>query len=264
MIIDFHTHCFHDSIASAAIGALERCARIEAAHDGTAGGLKSHMSASGVDKCVVLPVATKPSQVSVINSWAKDNSDATLCFFGALHPDDPDWQNSLVQLKKSGFKGVKLHPDYQRFFADEPRMMPIYEALRDLKLILVLHAGVDIGYPAPVHCTPLMIRRVIRSIPGLCLVAAHMGAHALWRDVEDVLLGLPVFLDTSYSHYSLQNDGMTRMIRRHGSENVLFGTDSPWKRADDEISSIRSLDLPAADIERILSQNAYALLAQKP
>ncbi len=261
MIIDFHTHCFDDNIAAAAIGALKSCARIEAAHDGTVSGLVSHMTSCGVDKCVVLPVATKPSQVPAINAWAKDNSDDRLCFFGALHPDDPDWQSSLIQLKKDGFKGVKLHPDYQRFYADEPRMMPIYEALRDLNLILVLHAGVDIGYPAPVHCTPLMIRCVIRSIPGLRLVAAHMGSHALWRDAEDVLLGLPVYLDTSYSHYSLQNEGMTRMIRKHGSENVLFGTDSPWKRADDEISRIRSLDLPAADIERILSLNAYALLA---
>jgi predicted TIM-barrel fold metal-dependent hydrolase len=88
-----------------------------------------------------------------------------------------------------------------------------------------------------------------------------MGSHALWRDVEEVLVGLPIYLDTSYSHYVLGDESMARFISRHGAENVLFGTDSPWKKADDEISRIKCLPLPASDIELILSQNAERLLA---
>ncbi len=260
MIIDFHTHCFADSLAASAIGRLENNANISAQHDGTADGLKKHMAACGIDKAVVLPVATKPSQVNVINDWALRNTDEKLLFFGALHPDDDGFIDVAAQLKTDGFKGIKLHPDYQHFFADDPRMMPRYAALRDLGLIVVLHAGVDIGCPAPVRCTPLMIRRIVDNTPGLKLVAAHMGSHALWRDVEDVLLGLPIYIDTSYSYYALQSEDMSRMIRRHGAHRVLFGTDSPWKRADDEIEHIRSLDLPAEDIERIMCGNALELL----
>jgi len=261
MIIDFHTHCFDDRIAAAAVDKLQERARIRAAHDGTVSGLLAHMAACGVDKSVVLPVATKPSQVKVINAWAKENMSDKLCFFGALHPDDPEWEDTLTRAKNEGFKGVKLHPDYQRFFADEPRMMTIYEAIRDLGLILVLHAGVDIGYPSPVGCTPLMLRRIVHNVPHLKLVAAHMGSHALWRDVEEVLVGLPLYLDTSYSHCVLGDEGMARIISRHGAENVLFGTDSPWKKADDEIRHISGLTLPAADIELILCKNAERLLA---
>ncbi len=260
MIIDFHTHCFHDKIAPAAIDALEDKARIAAAHDGTVSGLLRHMADSGVDKSVVLPVATKPSQVPVINAWALEHKQDALCFFGALHPDDTDWEQTLQSLKQNGFKGIKLHPDYQHFFANEPRIMPLYEAIRALDLIVVLHAGVDVGYPAPVHCTPLMIRRVVQNFPGIRLVAAHMGSHALWQDVEEVLVGMPLYLDTSYSHYKLLDSGMARMISKHGAENVLFGTDSPWKKADDEIARISGLPLPASDIERILSLNALELL----
>jgi hypothetical protein len=213
-----------------------------------------------VDKSVVLPVATKPGQVSVINAWALENEQVRLCFFGACHPDDPDFLQNLVWLKEHGFKGIKLHPDYQHFFADESRLMPLYEAIRELALTVVVHAGVDVGYPSPVHCTPLMLRRVLQNVPGLKLVAAHMGSHALWRDAEEVLLGLPLYLDTCYSHYKLGDEGMTRMIRRHGAENVLFGTDSPWKKADDEIKRISGLPLPLSDIERILYKNAHELL----
>ena len=260
MVIDFHTHCFHDRIAPAAIDTLENQARMAAAHDGTVSGLLSHMEQCGVDASVVLPVATKPSQIPVINTWALEQEQDRLRFFGSVHPDDPNFVHNLEWVKQHGFKGIKLHPDYQNFFADESRMMPLYEAMRDLGLIVVIHAGVDVGYPSPVHCTPLMLRRVLQNVPGIQLVAAHMGSHALWRDVEEVLLGLPLYLDTCYSHYKLGDEGMARMISKHGAENVLFGTDSPWKRADDEIKRISSLPLPAADIDRIMYKNAQELL----
>ncbi len=260
MVIDFHTHCFADALAPSAIDNLQKKANMTAVHDGTLGGLKAYMAACGVDQCVIQPVATKPSQISAINKWAHENMNNQAIFFGALHPDDPYFVSTAKKLKETGFKGAKLHPDYQRFFADESRMMPLYEALRDLGLVVVLHAGVDIGLPAPVHCTPIMLKRIIENIPGLKLVAAHMGSHALWRDVEDVLLGLPLYIDTSYSCYALQNADMSRMICKHGAQNVLFGTDSPWMRADDEMRNIMDLDLALEDKEAILFRNAQLLL----
>ncbi len=260
MVIDFHTHCFTDYIAESAIKKLEAGSNVTAVHDGTAGGLIKHMAQCGVDKSVVLPVATKPSQVKRINEWARDTQNDKLVFYGAVHPDDEDFFSSAEQVKKIGLKGVKLHPDYQHFYADEPRMMPLYEALRDLGLTVVLHAGIDIGYPVPVHCTPFMIRKIIDNIPGLRLVAAHMGSYSLWRDSDEFLTGSPVYYDTSYSHHALGSAAMADMIRRHGAERVLFGTDSPWKRADDEIAAIQSLSLPADDIDKILYKNALAFI----
>lgn len=261
MVIDFHSHCFTDALAPKAVPALEQECGIKGVHDGTVGGLLEHMKRSGIDKSVVLPVATKPSQVNVINEWAKQTRDNELVFFGAVHPDDDDFFGVVSRLKADGFRGVKFHPDYQRFYPDERRMMPLYEALRDAGLIAVFHAGVDIGLPSPIHCTPLMIRNVMESVPGLTVVAAHMGSHALWRDAEELLCGLPVFLDTSYSYYSLGKEGMERMIKKHGAERVLFGTDSPWTNAGVELLSIASLRLPQSDIDKILAGNAMSLLA---
>lgn len=260
MVIDFHTHCFADSIAQKAIGTLEDQGHIKAMHNGTTRGLKDDMATSGVDISLILPVATKPSQVRVINAWAKENADDKLCFFGALHPDDENFYENLISLKNDGFAGVKMHPDYQGYFADEARMMPLYEAIRDTGLTLVLHAGVDIGYPDLVHCTPQMIKNIVTQVKGLRLVAAHMGGHALWRDAEQLLLGLPLYLDTSYSYYKLGKQGMERMIKKHGAEQVLFGTDSPWKPVSEAIQSITRLDLPANDIDLIMYRNAQTLL----
>lgn len=261
MVIDFHAHCFPDSLAGKAIAGLEKNCGIKAVHDGTISGLKSYMKACGVDKSVVLPVATKPSQVKTINEWAKNSGDDSLIFFGAVHPDDADFYDVVLKLKDDGFRGVKLHPDYQGFFADEKRMMPLYEALRDAGLLIVFHAGLDIGLPSPVHCTPLMIKNILKSIKGIRIVAAHMGSHALWRDTEELLCGLPLYLDTSYSQYMLDKECMQRMIGKHGAENVLFGTDSPWTSADVEIEKITSLGLPQSDIDKLLYLNALSLIS---
>ena len=259
MVIDFHAHCFADSIAAAAIKTLQSGTDVKAVHDGTVDGLAAYMRQCGVDKSVVLPVATKPAQVERINEWVMQQHDS-LVFFGALHPDDNNFYQAAKKLKQNGIKGVKLHPDYQHFYADEPRMMPLYEALRDLGLLLVLHAGLDIGYPVPIHCTPLMITKIIRNVPGLKLVAAHMGSYSLWRDVDELLIGQPIYLDTSYCYDDLGGEQMARMIRSHGAQNVLFGTDSPWKPADAEVAAISSLALPADNIDRIMYKNALELL----
>lgn len=281
MIIDFHTHCFDDALAPYAVSTLEKNGGIKAKHDGTVSGLREYMRQCGVDLCVVHPVATKSAQVKTINQWAMENTDniksivadniisentqkhserSRLCLFGALHPDDPNFLNTAQQLKNDGFKGVKLHPDYQRFYADESRMMPLYEALRDLGLIVVLHAGVDIGHTALIRCTPLMIANIINNVPGLKLVAAHMGGHALWRDAEMLLCGKDLYLDTSYAWYKLGRQGMARMIEKHGADKVLFGTDSPWKDTAAEIAHITSLGLSTSQTDLIMYKNAQALL----
>jgi uncharacterized protein len=220
------------------------------------------MKSSGVDMSVVLPIATKPSQVKAINEWAQNNSGGSLHFFGAVHPDEEDYYGTIEWLKTAGFLGVKLHPDYQDFFADEGKLFPLYEALRDAGMIVSIHSGVDIGMPVPVRCTPLMLKKIIDNVKGIKLIATHMGGHSLWRDAEELLLGLPVYLDTSYSFYALGREGMERMIERHGDELVLFGTDSPWKSAGDEIEKICSLRLPQKSIDNILFQNALKLLGK--
>lgn len=262
MVIDFHAHCFPDSLAAKAMKSLEEGCYARAVHDGTKAGLKRHMTECGVGLSVVLPVATKPSQVNAINDWAAGSSDQSLLFFAAAHPDDADFYKNLEYIKKAGFPGIKLHPDYQNFYADEKRMFPIYEAIRDSGLIAVFHSGVDLSYTSNVHCTPLMLKNVLDNVPGIKIVAAHMGAHALWRDTEQLICGRDLYFDTSYSYYSLGREGMKRMIEKHGAGRILFGTDSPWKRADIEINNIHSLGLSSSDTENILFGNTLRLLGR--
>jgi hypothetical protein len=213
-------------------------------------------------------VATRPQQVRTINAWAAEQEaircssrqPEQLMFFGTLHPDLENWREEIGRIKKDGLRGIKFHPDYQSFFVDEERMWPVYEALFQESLIILFHAGEDVGLPPPVHCTPERLARVLRRFPGSRIIAAHMGGYLCWEGVARHLVGKEIYFDTSFSFAGLGAAGMARLIRSHGPEKVLFGTDSPWTSQRESLASIQGLDLPPDAKERILYRNAVLLL----
>ncbi len=262
MIIDIHTHCFPDELAPRAIAALSECSDVPACTDGTCAGLSASMRRAGVDRSAVMPIATKPSQARSINKWAAavNEQRPDLICFGTLHPRQEDLREEIGRIAADRIPGVKFHPDYQDFFVDEPELLPMYRALADAGLIALFHAGVDIGLPPPVHCTPDRLARVLDAVPELTVIAAHMGGYECWDDVERCLVGRDLYFDTSYSLADLGPGRMVALMRAHGIERILFGTDSPWTDQAAEVAGIRSLELADGEIEAVLGGNAAVLL----
>ena len=152
-IIDMHVHVFPDDLAALAVPAVSRGAGIDAAFDGTLAGLRASMRRAGVSRSVVLPVATKTSQVRSINDWAAGLGGGDIVPFGAIHPDLTDAEEELERLAGMGLLGVKMHPEYQAFRPDDDRLEPLFAAAARLNLILYFHAGEDPGRPM-VYSTP--------------------------------------------------------------------------------------------------------------
>ena len=120
-IIDFHTHCFPQKIASRAVESLKHAAGgVDNHTDGTAESLQKLMAADGVEKSVVLNVATNTRQQHSVNDFAASLDGEDLIAFGSVHPDSPDVLEELERIKDMGLRGVKFHPEYQNFFVDEP------------------------------------------------------------------------------------------------------------------------------------------------
>src|SRR5690554_183731 len=266
MIIDFHTHCFPDQIAAYAVPKLAGNARggIKPYLDGRLDSLLESMERAGISHSVVQHIATKSGQEKTINTWAAEiqhkNGGGRIVSFGTIHSETADWRGEIKRITDLGLKGVKLHPDYQSFFVEERRVFPIYEELCRAKLPVLFHSGVDIGLPEPCHCEPEGLRKVIDSFPEGIWIAAHMGGWQRWQEMEDYLLGLPLYLDTSYCRPHLEKAKMEQFIRKHGVERVLFGSDSPWADQQVSVEGILELDLTSEEREKILSQNALELL----
>lgn len=261
MIIDFHTHAFSEKIVRRAMDSLmANSGGLLPCTDGTVPSLQRCEAQAGVNHCVVLNIATKPSQQRVVNDFAISllHTEGVIPF-GSVHPLAPDALDELDRIAQAGLPGIKLHPDYQHFYVDDDRVLPVYEKASALGLITVFHSGVDIGFPQPVHCTPLRLSRVLSAFTAP-VVAAHLGGWLLWDEVETYLCGTRAYLDTSFLYGRIPPKTALRIIQRHGSHRVLFGSDAPWGAPAQELRLIQSLPFSEEDKSAILGLNAARLL----
>lgn len=224
------------------------------------------MDESGVDISVVLPVVTKPQQFSSINRYAREITPEAFCgggellSFGGIHPDTENYKAEVDRIADMGLKGIKLHPDYQRVFIDDIRYMRIMDRAAERGLIVVAHAGVDVGLPQVVHCTPRHVEHVLRCIDGGILVMAHMGGWNCWDDVEKYLAGSRLYFDTAYSLGHMEDEQFIRLSRKHGVDKILFATDSPWDGQKEFLSHLREMNMKEDEKTAILGENARRIL----
>ena len=280
MIIDIHTHTFPDKIAAATLDKLKHLSHTIPFTDGTAAGLAASMARVGVDRSVVMPVATSPRQVPHGNdASARMNelgAETGVLSFGCMHPDFDGWREELARVRDLDLKGIKLHPQYQDTDFDDPRYLRILDRCGELGLVVLTHAGLDIGMPGKDNCAPEMVARALDQVGPVKLVLAHMGGWRQWDRVEALLPGRGVYLDTSFSlgeivplddgHYRpgdlplLDEAAFLRMVRKFGADRVLFGTDSPWDDQGAALARLRALPLESAELDAILGGNAQELL----
>lgn len=281
MIFDIHTHIFPDHLAERTIDKLQSMSHTHPFTNGTAGQLRQSMRLAGIDRSLVLPVATAARQVPHINDASIATNDAGaetgVYSFGCMHPAYPDWKNELSRLSAAGLRGIKLHPVYQEIDFDDPRCLRILDRCAELGLAVLTHAGLDVGFPGVSRVSPEMIANAVRQTDGGTLICAHMGGWRQWESVEQILPETGVYIDTSFSFGSMTSNGdgyyrtpedlalldeprFLRLVRAFGAERVLFGTDSPWGDAAADLQRFRSLPLSEAEKSAILGENAVRLL----
>lgn len=260
--IDMHVHAFPDALAGRAIEHLEAACPWEAVDDGTVGGLLRSMDAAGVDISAVFTIATKPGQAEGIFDWCRAIRSPRIVPLPSVHPAAPDAVRWLERIGAAGFVGVKLHPMYQEFAIDEPRMAPIYAACRDAGLIIAFHSGRDIGYPPEDdRASAERLARLLDRMGDLRVISSHMGGWRRWDEAERYVLGREgLWLDTSFSLEDMGRDRAARMIRSHGPGRVLFGTDWPWRDQADSLAFLHSLGLSEEDERAVRGENARRLL----
>ena len=280
MIIDMHTHIFPEKISGTVIEKLSRVSRTPAFTDGTLSGLKKSMDAAQINFSVVLPVATNTSQVEKINSSSAALNEKFfgegIISFGCMHPDFTNYREELSRVKNHGLKGIKIHPVYQGTNLDDLKFLRIIDRAAELGLIVVTHAGFDIGFTGVVRCSPQMAKKVVDEVGDFKFILAHMGGWKNWSEVLEILSGTGIFIDTSFStgkiiprsdfHWReedlklLDANQFMNFVKIFGADRILFGTDSPWTSSRREIDFIRALPLADDDKAKILGGNAQRLL----
>ena len=260
MIIDFHTHAFPEKIAEKAMTNLSFASGgLIPQTNGTIDSLKELMKKDGVDKSVALAIATNEKQQTAVNDFITSCECDEIIPFGSVFPFAENALEELERIKALGLKGIKLHPEYQQFFADDEKMKPLYKKISDLGLIVLFHAGEDIGYPAPYHATPERLRKAAKWIDSP-MVCAHWGSAGLGEEVIKYLCDIPVYFDTAFGYGTMPKDRALRILDKKGVDKMLFGSDCPWHAPSWEISMIETLGLSESEKEKIYHKNAEMLL----
>jgi predicted TIM-barrel fold metal-dependent hydrolase len=264
LIIDFHTHAFADSVADRAMASMHAEAEWVAVLDGKLGSLLASMDKAGIQSSVLCSIATRPKQFEPIFEWSKQIRSERIIPFPSVHPLDPDAPAKIQQVAEAGFVGMKFHPYYQDFDLDSPQMDAIYDALCRHNLITVSHTGFDIAFEWIDRAGPQRILNVLHRFPKLKLITTHVGAWQQWDDVEQYLLGKPIWMDISVSQNFLGTERFRKILLTHPADYLLFGTDSPWADQTEAIKALEKLNLPETLLNNILGQNARRLLNRIP
>ena len=107
------------------------------------------------------------------------------------------------------------------------------------------------------HATPQKIARVLRDLPQLTMVCAHMGSMERWDEVEQYLCGKRVYFDTAFTAGYLSPAQAERIISRHGAQNILFGSDCPWQASSATYRFIDSLHISSVQKDMIFYPVSY-------
>ena len=272
MIIDIHSHCFiPDAVASRAIAGMSHAVEgvLWPIGDGTLTNQLDQMEHDGIDMAAMLPIATKPTQHGVLLRNALALRDGSIDArsrrmihpFMSAHPADPELDAHLDEIASLGFRGIKVHPYYQGFALDDPKVWPFFRKLADRGFVIECHCGYDVGYPDRNDaCGPREIAVLLRNVPGLTFIAAHLGGCAGYGPhATDELLDLGCYADTSALPYDWMRDEQMRLMRSWPTERLLFGTDFPWVKYDEAVRWVKSIR-KEEDLDAIFSGNAKRLL----
>ena len=227
MFTDIHTHAFHPKIARHAVEHLNEAYQLDCVGEGTIADLLLREKRSGIGRCVVLCAATTPGQVVPANDYAvtlqREHPEVTA--FGTLHPGYEAWESQLERLKAAGIRGLKLHPDFQHFWLDDPRLLPMFEAAQD-DFIFLFHIGDSVPPEKNPSC-PYKLAALLDRFPRLRCIAGHLGGYHQWEHSLKALVGRDVWLDTSSCTPFIQPDLLKAILRKHPQDRILFGSDYP-------------------------------------
>ena len=257
-IIDIHTHVYPDAIAMKAADSIRDYYKIGRNMDGTPGMLLDRGAQAGVSQYVILPVAIKADRVESINHFILEQMQVYPEFvgFGAIHADVPDIGDMAEKIGNMGLKGIKIHPDCQKFDIDDPRLFPMYEAIQG-KLPVFLHMG-DKRYN---YSHPARLRHVLDLFPRLEAVAAHFGGYSMYDIACQELKDTSCIMDVSSSLMFMGEGQAEYYINLYGAERMAFGTDYPVWDPVEEVQRLMSLQLTDEQKEQIAWKTAVRFLA---
>jgi predicted TIM-barrel fold metal-dependent hydrolase len=266
MIIDSHTHL------------LEPNSPFGAQMDGSVDTLLRALDAADVDRAVTFVIEPFDSNEFVADACRRHPD--RLIGYCSIDPNSVlggDAQAAVeAVLEMHPFKGVKIHPRHQGFSLNDERHLPLFAAFAKHGLPVLVDV---ISQPSKVPLgdnLPFEVDRIMRSVPDLTVIMAHMGGHRV-LDAYAVALQHPrVFLDLAwllhkYRGSTVEQDARFTVKELAPRRQLLFGSDHPSLNnlpievsKNEWLAIFAELELAQGDIDAIMGGTIAELLALDP
>ena len=251
-IIDIHTHIYPVALARRAMEVTghenDDFKKLPIREN-----LLARMREAGVDLSVNLPVVSKPQNQGEVNRFAKESARKNIIPFGGLHPDCANVIEELEKLKDMEMAGIKFHPPFQKVNLEDPKYGEMWRKINELGFPVLIHMGTA-RIVRPYDLYPSGIRKILKSAPDIPIIMAHMGSFCMMKNPDEDLENLPenVFIDTAME--------FEEIIRRFGTNRVLYGSDFPYGTQKAAIARIKDSSFTDSEKEDMLWRNAAKIL----
>ena len=254
-IIDTHAHIFPKKIESKAVKSIGDFYGIPINTGGLINDLKISGDKIGVKNYIVHSTATTPTQVKAINIFISEAVKENSRFFGliTLHPDlsVKEIDCEIEFAKSMGLKGIKLHPDFQKFYIDDKKLYNIYSAAEGI-LPILFHTG-DKRYE---FSKPERLANIAKVFKKLKCIGAHFGGYSEWDNLNCYEGLKNVYFDTCSALPFLKPEKAVALIENFGVEKFMFGSDFPMWQHEKELELFLKLQLTDIQNKKILYKNA--------
>ena len=252
-VADAHAHIYPGKIAEKATGSVGDFYHIPMQNVGLPHVLAQRGAEAGIDRFLVCSVATKVEQVRSINQFIQEKCRKYPQFtgLGAWHQDIQDIAGEMDDIQRRGLRGIKLHPDFQKFHIDDECMIPVYQEAHRRGLPVLFHTGDS----RTDYSSPVRLMHVIEKIPEFTCIAAHLGGYSEWADARRELSGTNVYIDTSSSLFSITPEQARENIEHFGVDHTMFGTDFPMWSPKKELERFFALGYGEEDNAQMLYGN---------
>ena len=258
-IIDIHTHIYPEKIAVKATQSVRDFYELEGSvhMNGTVQQLLDRGEEAGISRFVVLPVSNTPNHVRSINEFIVSQVQQQDKFigFGTVHAQMADLAGETEWIIEQGLKGIKMHPDSQRFNIDDPQLFAMYDRIQGV-IPVMLHMG-DQRYD---FSHPMRLRRVMELFPRLEVIAAHFGGYSMFETAKEQLSDKNCIFDISSAMMFMEPGEAEKYINHYGAERLAYGTDYPLWDPVEEVKRFQQLKLTDAQFEQIAHKTAEQFL----
>jgi predicted TIM-barrel fold metal-dependent hydrolase len=261
-ILAHHAHVFPESVRAEAT--IERLLRL--------------LDACDIEQAVCFaPFAEQTAPQTIHhNRWlAKElHGRERLYGFGTIDFDRDDLDDQVREIVDLGLKGIKLHPNTQRFDVLAPAAMKVYAAAERHDLFCTFHSGVH--HYRLAHYNVLKFDEVAWQFPNLRFSLEHVGGYHFFAEALAVIFNnipfpptpqrpprvfaglVSVFTPDQLRFWYMNDERMRELFAQVGARQVIFGLDFPYNleaNTKHALQRIDDLELSEPDKALVLGGN---------